>query len=356
MNRTILMVCILAGMSLNVYSQKEKECSLEEKKVLLDKHEKAFISMGEKIRDPYITTGKDGRYYLTGTTAGTSWGDTVGVKVWCSDDLCRWTDMGFVWKLMDDGKNGWFFNRPPKDSKKVKNPYAVWAPELHYMKNTWWITVSRNGGGNGLLKSVSGKIQGPYKETDVHYDKGIDSHLFEDGGNVYYAYGFNKLAKMDDNMESIPDNAFTTLELPGKHPMGYEGILMMKYKDKYLWIASGRYGYEPTNTYDLYYAVSDSLDRGYSSRRMMIKNAGHGNIVQDKNGKWWCTAFDHEYSDKWCCWLVPIDIRVENDDVIVDVLDERFKPTEEDQEVVRELSKNGVPEQWKGKAHWWRPE
>lgn len=74
MNRTILIVCILVGMSLNVYSQKEKECSPEEKKVLLDKHEKAFISMGEKISDPYITTGKDGKYYLTGTTAGTSWG------------------------------------------------------------------------------------------------------------------------------------------------------------------------------------------------------------------------------------------------------------------------------------------
>lgn len=106
MDKMIFIECVLAVcMSLNANSQKWEECSLEEKIVLFDKHEKAFISMGEKIRDSYITTGKDGKYYFTGTTAGTSWG------------------------------------------------------------------------GNGLLKSVSGKIQGPYKETGVHYDKGIDSHL-----------------------------------------------------------------------------------------------------------------------------------------------------------------------------------
>lgn len=352
----IFFISILVFMSLNVYSQKGREYNLEIKKELLKMHKKAFISMGEKIRDPFIAMVDDGKYYLTGTTAGTFWGDTVGVKIWCSEDLCSWKDLGYVWKLMEEGKEGWFFNRPPKDTKKVKNPYAVWAPELHYLKNTWWITISRNGGGNGLLKSVSGKVQGPYVETNIHYDKGIDSHLFEDGGNVYYAYGFNQLAKMNEDMDVIPENAFISLELPGKHPIGYEGILIMKYKGKYLWIASGRYGYEHTDTYDLYYAVSDSLYGGYSQRRMMIKNAGHGNIIKDKNGKWWCTAFDHEFSDKWCCWLVPIDIRIEKDDVIIDVLDERFKPTDDDQKVVRKLSENGVPELWKGKAHWWRPQ
>lgn len=66
-----------------------------------------------------------------------------------------------------------------------------------------WITLSRNGGGNGLLKSVSGKVEGLYVETAIHYDKGIDSHLFEDDGNVYYTLGYNRLAKMEEHMGDI---------------------------------------------------------------------------------------------------------------------------------------------------------
>lgn len=146
------------------------------------------------------------------------------------------------------------------------------------------------------------------------------------------------------------------MELPGKHPIGYEGILMMKYADKYLWIASRRYGYEPTNTYDLYYAISDRLYEGYSPRRMLIKNGGYGNIFRDKKGKWWCTAFDHEFTEQWCCWLVPIEIIEKDGDILVKVLDERFRPTKEDQEVVRKLSKIGIPKKWEGKKFWWRPE
>lgn len=83
----------------------------------------------------FITISPDGRYYLTGTTAGTHWGDTVGVKIWRSEDLCSWKNLGYVWKLYEDGKGEWYFNRPPKDVD-VKNPYVVWAPELHYLKST----------------------------------------------------------------------------------------------------------------------------------------------------------------------------------------------------------------------------
>lgn len=70
------------------------------------------------------------------------------------------------------------------------------------MNDTWWITVSRNGGGNGLLKSITGTINGPYEETNIHYNEGIDSHLFCDGDNHYYAFGSNKIGLMDNKMDS----------------------------------------------------------------------------------------------------------------------------------------------------------
>ena len=349
----ILILALLSFFCTDVFARKEKEYDLDTKRKYVKAHDRAFISMGEKIRDPFILLGPDGNYYLTGTTAGTHWGDTIGVKVWKSADLCEWKSLGFVWNLNTDGKTGWYFNRPAKDFQ-VKNPYAVWAPEIHYFNDTWWLTVSRNGGGHGLLKSISGKVEGPYEETATHYDKGIDSHLFGDNGKVYYCYGANRIALMETGMEGLQEHDFAALELPGKHPMGYEGILMMKYADKYLWMASGRYGYEPTNTYDLYYAVSERLDRGYGARRMAIKNAGHGNLFCDKDGQWWCTAFDHEFTPQWCCWLVPVELCDEDGDVLIEVLDDRFRPTPEDQEVVRRLAREGMPDAWKGKSPWWR--
>lgn len=348
-------ICAMALLgAFSAFAQTDPEYSLPKKQELLQRHHQAFIAVSDTIRDPFIAQGPDGNYYLTGTTADANWGDTVGVKVWKSADLCQWESLGFVWQLYKDGKDGWFFNRP-SHKPDARNPYAVWAPELHYINNTWWITVSRSGGGNGLLKSTSGKITGPYVQTAVHYDKGIDSHLFCDGSRHYYAFGADRIGLMDTAMTRICGKEFGRFELPGEHPMGYEGIFLMKYASKYLWIASGRYGYEPTDTYDLYYAVSDSLMEGYTPRRMMIKNAGHGNLVCDKNGNWWCTAFDHEFTDHWCCWLVPVNIKEVPGDIVVEVLDERFRPTAEDQEVVRRLSETGIPKEWQGKKFWWRP-
>ncbi len=320
----------------------------------LEEHNRAFITMGEKIRDPFILAAPDGNYYMTGTTAGTSWGDRVGVQIYKSSDLCEWEDLGYVWDLYRDGREGWYFNRPPKEANANQmNPYAVWAPEVHYFNDTWWLTVSRNGGGNGLLKSTSGDIMGPYEEI-LHLDTGIDSHLYKDGETVYYTYGYHQIAAMTPSMDGLKDKKFTTLEVPGKHPMGYEGILMLKYAEKYLWIASGRYGYEPTSTYDLYYSVSDKLDGKYSERRMAVKNAGHGNIIQDKKGNWWVTAFDNEFATNWNCWLVPINLIDKGDDVEIEVLDERYRPTPEDQAVVRELAVTGPNPEWEGNAKWWR--
>ena len=187
----------------------------------------------------------------------------------------------------------------------------------------------------------------------------IDSHLFQDvDGSIYYCWQGDFIAKMKPDMSGLAE-AKTTLQHDGKHQMGYEGILILKVGDKYLHIASGRYGYEPTDTYDLYYAVSKNLYGPYGKRRMALKNAGHGNLFQDNEGRWWCTAFDHEFFDKdmknWSLWLVPVEIEETVDDVLIRSLDPRFQPSEEDQKAVKELSKSGPPVEWEGKAHWWRP-
>ena len=347
---------LTAGLS----AQKSKILTPDEKLELIKSHDTAFQALNARVRDPFVHLGPDGYYYLTGTTAGSHWGDTIGIYLWKSKDLANWEEMGFVWNLHIDGKKNksWHFEQPIK-RPEFKNPLAVWAPEIHYMNGTWWIPHCLNVGGHGLLKSTTGKPEGPYEVVDPVQLKRIDAHLFKDTDEtVYYCYQADMIAKMAPDMLSIVEEP-RKLQHDGNHPMGYEGVFILKFDDKYLFIASGRYGYEPTNTYDLYYGVSKDVYGPYGKRRMAIKNAGHGNLFQDKDGKWWSTAFDHVYfdkgMDKWSLWLVPIDIEVTDDDILFHVKDSRFAPTQEDHDVVKQLSIDGVPAEWEGKSPWWYP-
>ncbi|MBD5777952.1 family 43 glycosylhydrolase [Pelagicoccus sp. NFK12] len=358
MRATPLLLVLLCLSSLYAKPIPAPELNLdrEQRTSLVKSHERAFQALAEKIRDPYITLGPDGMYYLTGTTAGSHWGDTIGIQLWRSKDLVDWDDMGYVWNLYKDGaeQDAWHLNQPVKNPQ-FKNPYALWAPEIHYKKGTWWIATCLNVSGHGLLRSVSGRPEGPYEAMPRIGEKGIDSHLFEDSdGTTYYLYQANKLARMEPNMGGLAED-FVDLQHDGNHPLGYEGVYMMKLDDKYLFIASGRYGYEPTNSYDLYYAVSKNLYGPYGPRRMALKNAGHGNLFQDKQGRWWSTAFDHEFTDLWSLWLVPIDVEITEEDILISSKDPRFQPSEEDQAFIRQLAVDGVPAQWEGKAPWWLP-
>ncbi|MCM2679928.1 family 43 glycosylhydrolase [Echinimonas agarilytica] len=334
--------------------------STDQKRALIHDHSTAFQALNERIRDPFVHQGPDGYYYLTGTTAGQFWGETVGIKLWRSRDLAEWQDMGFVWELMKDGKqsNSWHFSQPPRAARNGQvqtNPIAIWAPEIHYLNGTWWIPHSTNVRGHGLLRSTSGKPEGPYEVLAPIERTGIDSHLYQENGQTYYMWGADWLVPMNDDMTGVTGKPFR-LQHDGKHPLGYEGILMLKMGEFYVHIASGRYGYEPTDSYDLYYAISKNLEGPYGKRRKALTHAGHGNLIQGPNGQWWSTAFDHPYVNQWSLWLVPVEIEVTADDVVISSPDTRFQPSQDEQNVVADLSVTGRPEAWEGHAHWIRPE
>ena len=44
-------------------------------------------------------------------------------------------------------------------------------------------------------------------------------------------------------------------------------------------------------SYNLYYTVADNITGPYGPRKFAGRFLGHGTPFQDKNGKWWCTAF-----------------------------------------------------------------
>ncbi|EWH09805.1 glycoside hydrolase [Catenovulum agarivorans DS-2] len=363
--KLILGILFLTSLAVNTGSALAKA---HNKLALLKKHNQAFNALDEMIRDPFIKKGPDNYYYLIGTTSGKHWGDKAAIRLWRSKNLVEWQNLGLVWQLHVDGKqqNSWHYQKylqriqPGSKAKEQYNPVALWAPEIHFMQGTWWIPHSTDGGGHGLLKSTSGLPQGPYQALPAMMQRNIDSHLYQEGEDIYYAWQADFIAKMNADMTALVEPA-TKLKHQGNHEMGYEGILIEKVADKYLHIASGRYGYEPTDTYDLYYAVSKNLKGPYGQRRMMVKNAGHGNLIQDPYGKWWVTAFDHEYvkqtggENRWNLWLVPIEFKVTEDDVIVNVLDQRFAPTKQDQAFVEKLAIEGKPTAWHNQKPWTLP-
>ncbi|MEM6777473.1 MAG: sulfatase-like hydrolase/transferase [Planctomycetota bacterium] len=320
----------------------------------IGQHDRAVQLLDEKIRDPFIARGPNGVFHLTGTTAGSHWGDTVGIRLWKSPNLIDWSDMGFVWDLNQHGKeqSSWHFDRPAKEG--VKNGRALWAPEIHFMNDTWWIPHSVNVAGHGLLKSTSGKPEGPYVPMPAISDRGIDAHLFQDSGRTFYLWGSDNLIELSRNLSEVRGES-VKLRPRGNHELGYEGVFLTKVGDKYLLMASGRYAYESTDTYDLYYCVSDTLQGPYGKRRMAVKNAGHGNLFQDNEGRWWCTAFDHEFvtsKNRWTPWIVPIDIIASDDDLHIEVLDERFRPSFADHQEVARINQTGVPAGRQGKRPW----
>jgi hypothetical protein len=114
--------------------------------------------MDTPLRDTSISRGPDGTWYLTGTVEP-FWAYNEGIQVWKSPNLTNWTALGFVWKY---GDSPW--HKPYLDAKK-----PLWAPEIHFLKGTFWLTYSLPGwdgtgktSGCGLLKSTSGKAEGPY--------------------------------------------------------------------------------------------------------------------------------------------------------------------------------------------------
>ncbi len=44
-------------------------------------------------------------------------------------------------------------------------------------------------------------------------------------------------------------------------------------------------------SYNLYYCVADKITGPYGPRKFAGRFLGHGTPFQDKDGKWWCTAF-----------------------------------------------------------------
>ena len=275
------------------------------------------------MRDTAITRGPDGCYYLCGTLAvepetgkaSSDFENSRQIKLWKSVDLKSWTEIGVVWDLQTPREGNWHwiaYWRVPMESRYRPPVWGIVAPELHYIKGGWYICFSMNGQGTGLLKSKSGKPEGPYAEVGQITTKGGDPSMFWDdpasGGDdsVYWLFDGGWIAKMTDDLSALAERP--RLLMPAQDPgrpekkseaggwpefkwaddpvqVGARGAFLFKRGGRYFLTAAdynSRLG-RPCN--DTWIAYSDHIYGPYSERHLMVPHGGGVTVFSGPDGK-----------------------------------------------------------------------
>lgn len=236
--------------------------------------------MDTPLRDTSVCRGPDGTWYLTGTVEP-FWAFNEGIKVWKSKDFVTWEPLGWVWK----------YGASPWHEKFLQARKPLWAPEIHYLKGTFWLTYSLPGwdgtaktSGSGLLKSTSGRAEGPYEDVQPGERMGdeIDASLFQDDdGAVYFLWHSGKIARMKPDMSGLAEPyrwlKSTVADPNPKHHsnlcegifgagscdhIGYEGMFIFKDRGLYYLTCADH----NDGRYSCYIATSTNLFGPYGAR------------------------------------------------------------------------------------------
>lgn len=252
------------------------------------------------LRDTIIKIGGDGMYYMTGSTGDNIWDKNDGIELYRSADLKKWDYLGLVWSVDKDGT--W--------EKALR---YVWAPEIHYIKGNYYMSycmAGGNGGGTGILKSASGKPEGPYT-NGAKLTGGIDATLFEDeDGKVYFTWGRGgTIYQMKDDMTGFanagtqvkidPDSLERARKLGITGGVAFEGASIFKRDKKYYLTGAFFNGGVDRTTgrngrYSSAVMISENIYGPYRLWHEAVACGGGGNYFQDKDGKWFCTYFGND--------------------------------------------------------------
>ncbi len=253
----------------------------------LERHDRAVRIHDQWIRDPFITLQPDGWYYLTGTTLEAGMDGIVGIYLWRSQDLATWEPLPRLWRFED---TSWIdLAQPVKHGAKK---LLVWAPELHRIGDRWAIVHTTNNGFANLLHTVGPELIAPLHEPmGKSFGARHDPSIFiDDDGTPWLVWGVLSLQPLKPDLSGYVGPQINLA--PSDRKMGHEGSYIIKVGKKYVWFGTAwSTDQMRKGTYNLYYATADKLTGPYGPRRFAGRFLGHGTPFQDKQGRWWCTAF-----------------------------------------------------------------
>lgn len=278
-------------------------------------YDKAIHIKDGWIRDPYIYLADDGFYYLTGTTSqpdnhmnatepyntgldgqnkelyGTPSIVGYSIRIWRSEDLLNWTYLGSPFHL---GQGYWADKFPQAFDTVPKHEWRLWAPELYKIDNHWIFvhtTPSPVRGGSNLViadNAMSGEFSFPM--GDDAKSKHDPSLFQDDDGTWFLLWGNTWIAPIKPGFTGL--SADPRRIDPSDRKIGHEGATVRKIGDKYVHFGTAWSTDEMRKgSYNMYYCLADQVTGPYGPRRFVGRFLGHGTPFQDKEGRWWCTAF-----------------------------------------------------------------
>lgn len=191
------------------------------------------------------------------------------------------------------------------DLHDIKDSHGIWAPDIEYVDGKFYIYAPLRLNGDGTrgknvlrrqLVMVSDKPEGPYSKPVCIEVDAIDPSLFvDDDGSRYmvFAHAAQTVPLTADGLAAAGEKREAWGGTGERCP---EGPHIMK-KDGwyYAMVAEGGTGYG----HGINVARSRELYGEYEKSpfnpvmRQMdpeapIQRAGHGKLVEDSNGQWWC--------------------------------------------------------------------
>lgn len=331
-------LCLTTGI-MTVRAQQNQEAKLR----LLDKHEQAVHVLDKYVVNPFIETGSDGYYYLTGTTPNdTPSSKRSSIKIWRSKDLVDWEEMPAI-KIPE--RSG-FLKEMTDFSQKRDIEQYVYSPRIHFINDRWVVVHTSGSRVANVMLSASSDIQGPYTEPlglEVGFQ--VDPMVFVDSdGTPWLISNCTQIRKIKKDFSGFAGNH--RLIGPKNRQLGFEGSQMIKINDRYLLFGtSWSTDVKGKGTYNLYYTCADKILGPYSPRKFAGRFIGNGVPFQDKNGRWWALAFqgvdqisltaeqalDRDLSDsaytinKKGLTLVPLEIKEVDGELIVQAKDSNYQ-------------------------------
>ncbi len=229
------------------------------------------------IRDPFVYAAPDGCYYLIGTTPGPEGSylnNTSCIRMWRSEDLETFTPLGKVYDYRDT---------PQAWQNNVSQRISAWAPEMVHYNQTYYLTYSTSPG-CGLLKSTSGRPEGPYMDLGRVVQRGIDSGFFMEDGQLYLIWQNGRIAPLSPDGTEMTREPVLLLPTDGQE-VGYEGAGLIKVDSHYVLYGAEWHGdFRIDGSYDMMYSVADHLMGPYSPRRLLVPHGGHGCLFWGHDG------------------------------------------------------------------------
>ena len=347
--QTLFMLIFFDCKSQNSIKAVEKTDAITSKVEAIKAHNKAVHLMEDVwMRDPFITIGNDGFYYLSCTRQLENLkleAPQGGIEIFKSPDLVSWESLGVIWNTSQSEWGKKMEKRAVSEENKHNVKSAmIWAPEIHFINGRWVITYTSNQGEANLMETEGALLKGPFKEPfEMNFGKHHDPSIFMDGSTPWLVDKCTEITQMKEDFSGFVGEPISIV--PSDRKMGHEGAFILKIESKYVQFATAwstdtmRHG-----TYNLYYTTADKVTGPYNERKFAGRFLGHGTPFKDKMGNWWCTAFynankptltgkeamgkdlsDTAYTiNHQGLTLVPIEFKMVNGDVKVIVKDSNY--------------------------------